>query len=116
MGKFIVLGAALAAVMQTLIPQDIVSGVADSTFLAPLALMGLAYMLSLCSEADAFVGVSFTAFTPGAQLAFLVFGPMMDMKLTLLYGATFRRRFALRLTLIAVPFLLVASLIFDQLV
>jgi uncharacterized membrane protein YraQ (UPF0718 family) len=116
MGKFIVLGAALAAVMQTLIPQDIVSGVADSTLLAPLALMGLAYMLSLCSEADAFVGVSFTAFTPGSQLAFLVFGPMLDMKLTLLYGATFRGRFALHLTLIAVPFLVVASLIFDQLV
>jgi uncharacterized protein len=116
MGKFIVLGAALAAVMQTLIPQDIVSGVADSTLLAPLALMGLAFMLSLCSEADAFVGVSFTAFTPGAQLAFLVFGPMIDTKLTLLYGATFRGRFALRVILIAIPFLLVASVIFDRIV
>jgi uncharacterized protein len=116
MGKFIVLGAALAAVMQTLIPQDIVSGVADSTLLAPLALMGLAFMLSLCSEADAFVGVSFTAFTPGSQLAFLVFGPMIDTKLTLLYGATFRGRFALRVMLIAIPFLLVASVIFDRIV
>jgi uncharacterized membrane protein YraQ (UPF0718 family) len=116
MGKFIVLGAALAAVMQTLIPQDIVSGVADSTLLAPLALMGLAFMLSLCSEADAFVGVSFTAFTPGSQLAFLVFGPMIDTKLTLLYGATFRGRFALRVILIAIPFLLVASVIFDRIV
>jgi uncharacterized protein len=116
MGKFIVLGAALAAVMQTLIPQDIVSGVADSTLLAPLALMGLAFMLSLCSEADAFVGVSFTAFTPGSQLAFLVFGPMIDTKLTLLYGATFRGRFALRVMLVAIPFLLVASVIFDGIV
>jgi uncharacterized protein len=114
MGKFIVLGAALAAILQTLVPQSIVSGVADSTILAPLALMGLAFMLSLCSEADAFVAVSFTAFTPGSQLAFLVLGPMIDTKLTLLYGATFRRRFALRVTLIAVPFLLVASVIFDR--
>jgi uncharacterized protein len=116
MGKFIVLGAALAAVLQTLIPQDIVSGVADSALLAPLALMGIAFMLSLCSEADAFVGVSFTAFSPGSQLAFLVFGPMIDTKLTLLYGATFRRRFALRATLVAVPFLLVAATIFDRVV
>jgi uncharacterized protein len=46
MGKFIVLGAALAAAMQTLIPQSIVSGIAGSTLIAPLALMGLAYMLS----------------------------------------------------------------------
>jgi uncharacterized protein len=116
MGKFIVLGAGLAAVMQTLIPQSIVSGVADSTLLAPLALMGLAFMLSLCSEADAFVGVSFTAFTPGSQLAFLVLGPMVDTKLALLYGATFRRRFALRVALIAVPFLVVASIMFDSIV
>lgn len=116
MGKFIVLGAALAAVMQTLIPQSVVGGVADSALLAPLALMGLAFMLSLCSEADAFVGVSFTAFTPGSQLAFLIFGPMLDVKLALLYGATFRRRFALRVLLIGVPFLLVATTIFDRIV
>jgi uncharacterized protein len=116
MAKFIVLGAALAATMQTLVPQSIVSRVADSTILAPLALMGLAFMLSLCSEADAFVAVSFTAFTAGPQLAFLVLGPMIDTKLTLLYGATFRRRFALRVLLIAVPFLVVASMIFDRIV
>jgi len=116
MGKFIVLGAALAATLQTFVPQSIVSGVADSPVLAPLALMGLAFMLSLCSEADAFVAVSFTAFTPGSQLAFLVLGPMVDTKLALLYGATFQRRFALRVTLIAVPFLLVASAIFDRVV
>jgi uncharacterized protein len=116
MGKFIVLGAALAATLQTFVPQSIVSGVADSPVLAPLALMGPAFMLSLCSEADAFVAVSFTAFTPGSQLAFLVLGPMVDTKLALLYGATFQRRFALRVTLIAVPFLLVASAIFDRVV
>jgi uncharacterized membrane protein YraQ (UPF0718 family) len=114
MGKFIVLGAALAAAMQTLIPQSIVSGIAGSAVLAPLALMGLAFMLSLCSEADAFVAVSFTDFTLGSQLAFLVFGPMLDTKLALLYGATFRRAFALRLLLVAVPFLLLASLVFDR--
>jgi uncharacterized protein len=116
MGKFIVFGAALAAAMQTLIPQSIVSGVAGSVLLAPLALMALAFMLSLCSEADAFVAVSFTAFTPGSQLAFLLLGPMIDTKLALLYGATFRRRFSLRLTVIAVPFVLATSLLFDQIV
>jgi hypothetical protein len=116
MGKFIVFGAALAAAMQTLIPQSIVSEVAGSALLAPLALMALAFMLSLCSEADAFVAVSFTAFRAGSQLAFLLLGPMIDTKLALLYGATFRRRFALRLTVVAVPFVLAASLLFDQVV
>jgi uncharacterized protein len=116
MGKFIVLGAALAAAMQTLIPQSIVSPIASSVILAPLALMGLAFMLSLCSEADAFVAVSLTDFTPGSQLAFLVFGPMLDTKLTLLYGATFRRAFALRLLFVAAPFLLLATIVFDTVV
>jgi uncharacterized membrane protein YraQ (UPF0718 family) len=114
MGKFIVLGAALAATMQTLVPQSVVSGLAGSMLLAPLALMGLAFMLSLCSEADAFVAVSFTAFSPGSQLAFLVLGPMIDTKLALLYGATFRQRFSWRVLAIAVPFLVVASVVFDK--
>ena len=114
MGKFIVLGAAIAAAMQTVIPQDIVNGIASTPVLGALALMGLAFMLSLCSEADAFVAVSLTSFTPGAQLAFLVLGPMVDTKLVLLYGGTFRRQFALRLLLIAVPFLVVSTLLFDS--
>jgi uncharacterized protein len=116
MGKFIVLGAAVAAALQTVIPQNIVNGIAGTPVLAAISLMALAFMLSLCSEADAFVAVSLTAFSPGSQLAFLVFGPMVDTKLVLLYGGTFRRQFALRLMLIAVPFLLVTTFLFDEVV
>jgi uncharacterized protein len=115
MGKFIVLGAALAAAMQTAIPQSVVSGIADTPVLSALALMGIAFMLSLCSEADAFVAVSFTAFPIGAQLAFLVFGPVVDTKLALLYGATFRRGFVLRLLLVAIPVVVLGSLTFEAL-
>jgi uncharacterized protein len=115
MGKFIVLGAAVAAAIQTVVPQHLVNGVADAPVLAALALMGLAFVLTLCSQADAFVAVSLTAFSPGSQLAFLVFGPMADTKLVLLYGGTFQRGFALRLIAIAVPFLVAGSLLFDAL-
>jgi uncharacterized membrane protein YraQ (UPF0718 family) len=116
MGKFIVLGAAVAAAMQTVVPQDVVNGIAGTPLFAAISLMGLAFMLSLCSEADAFVAVSLTAFSPGSQLAFLVFGPMVDAKLALLYGGTFRRQFTLRLLLVAIPFLLATALVFDGLV
>jgi uncharacterized membrane protein YraQ (UPF0718 family) len=54
-------------------------------------MMALAFVLSLCSESDAFVAASFVKFGVGAQLAFLVFGPMVDTKLGVLYSATFRR-------------------------
>jgi hypothetical protein len=116
MGRFIVIGAALAAALQTVIPQSLVSGVATTPVVGSLALMGLAFVLSLCSEADAFVAVSFVGFPLGAQLAFLVFGPVVDAKLTLLYGATFRRRFAARLAVVAVPVVLAGSLWFEVVV
>jgi uncharacterized membrane protein YraQ (UPF0718 family) len=116
MGRFLVLGAAVAALLQTAVPQDVLSSVGGTTVVAPLALMGMAVLLSLCSEADAFVAISFTAFPLGSQLAFLVLGPVVDAKLAVLYGATFRRRFVLRLLVVAVPLALAGALVFDAVV
>ena len=115
MARFVVVGAALAAALQTLIPQSIVSAVATTPLIGTLALMGIAFVLSLCSEADAFVAVSFTPFPLGSQLAFLVFGPVVDAKLAFLYGATFRKRFVMRLVLVATPVVLAGSLWFEAL-
>ena len=115
MGRFIVIGAALAAALQTIVPQDIVSGLASTPLIGSLALMAIAFVLSLCSEADAFVAVSFTQFPVGSQLAFLVFGPVVDAKLAFLYGATFRKRFVVRLVAVAIPVVLAGSLWFEAL-
>jgi uncharacterized membrane protein YraQ (UPF0718 family) len=93
MGRFLVLGAAVAAAMQTFVPQSLIASVADTPFLSLVAMMGLAFVLSLCSESDAFVAASFVQFGVGAQLAFLVFGPMVDTKLAFLYSGTFNRSF-----------------------
>ncbi len=60
---------------------------------APAALMGLAFILSLCSTSDAFIAATLAKFTWGAKLAFLTFGPMMDVKLLFLYQTVLRRRF-----------------------
>ncbi|MEA2293497.1 MAG: uncharacterized protein QOE86_1136 [Solirubrobacteraceae bacterium] len=112
MGRFLVLGAALSALLQTVVPQGVTAGLGHTPVLGALVLMGLAFMLSLCSEADAFVAASFTAFPLPAQLAFLAFGPVADTKLAVLYSATFRGRFVLRLLLVAVPACLAGSLLF----
>lgn len=93
MGRYLVVGAAVAATMQTFVPQSVIGGVADMPVISLIAMMGLAYLLSLCSESDAFVAASFVQFGIGSQLAFLVFGPMMDTKLTFLYRGTFSKRF-----------------------
>ncbi len=113
MGKFVVLGAALAAALQVLVPQSTYTGVLASPLVGATLLMGAAYLLSLCSEADAFVAVSFIGFPVGAQLAFLVFGPMLDLKLTFLYAATFGRAFLLRLFLVTAPLTLAGAMLYQ---
>lgn len=93
MGRYLILGAAVAAGLQTFVPQSVVGAVAGTPVVDLLAMMALAFLLSLCSESDAFVAASFVQFGVGAQLAFLVFGPMVDTKLGFLYAGTFRRGF-----------------------
>lgn len=93
MGRYLVLGAAVAAALQTFVPQSVVGSVAGTPVVDLLAMMVLAFLLSLCSESDAFVAASFVQFGVGAQLAFLVFGPMVDTKLGFLYTGTFSRGF-----------------------
>jgi uncharacterized membrane protein YraQ (UPF0718 family) len=101
MGRMIVFGATLAALFQIAVSQSTVSSAARIPTLAILAMMGLAFALSLCSEADAFVAASFLGFPLAAQLAFLTFGPVADFKLALLYGGTFRRDVVLRIIFVA---------------
>lgn len=91
MGRFLLLGATAAALVQTFLPQDIVAKVAGVPVLDLVVMMGLAAVLSLCSESDAFIAASFVQFGAAAQLAFLVFGPMVDLKLGALYAGTFRK-------------------------
>jgi uncharacterized membrane protein YraQ (UPF0718 family) len=110
MARFLILGAALAAAIQTFVPQSIVDRVADLPILSLLAMMGLAFLMSLCSESDAFVAASFVAFGPAAQLAFLVSGPMIDLKLGTLYVGAFSRRFFQTVTIAVVAVTLIATL------
>jgi uncharacterized membrane protein YraQ (UPF0718 family) len=93
MGRYLILGATIAAAIQTFLPASILTGVAGIPIVSILVMMALAAALSLCSESDAFVAASFVQFGPSAQLAFLVFGPMVDMKLLALYSGTFRSGF-----------------------
>jgi uncharacterized membrane protein YraQ (UPF0718 family) len=100
MARFLVLGAAVAAGLQTFVPQSIIGSVADTPIVNLGAMMLLAFLLSLCSESDAFVAASFVQFGVGPQLAFLVFGPMADTKLAFLYSGTFSRQFFLTVVLV----------------
>ena len=93
MGRYLVLGAGVAAALQTFVPQSVLGSIADTPVVSLLAMMALAGMLSICSESDAFVAASFVQFGLAGQLAFLAFGPMVDMKLGFIYAGTFSASF-----------------------
>lgn len=93
-------GALAAAAFRTFTPPEALFLFMDTPALAIPALMGLAVLLSVCSEADAFVAASFVGFPASARLAFVALGPMLDLKLMAMYGASFRRGLVLRLVVL----------------
>lgn len=94
---FLVIGAILAAAINTFVPRAIVDTVAGQAVLGVLTLAAFAFLVALCSESDAFVAASFTAFSDTAKLVFLVVGPAMDVKLAAMeagaFGGAFARQF-----------------------
>ena len=101
MGAFLVAGALLAALMQTLAPQNALLALGTGPVISVLTLIALAVILSIGSTVDAFIALSFAGtFTTGSLVAFLVFGPMVDIKSTLMYLGVFRRRTVLYLVLL----------------
>jgi uncharacterized protein len=95
-GGFLIIGAATAATLQTVVPRSVLDHLAGSGALALLALGVLAVVMAICSEADAFIAASLRQFSPTAQLAFMVVGPMVDVKLVALQAGTFGRAFTIR--------------------
>lgn len=90
---YFIVGAGVATLFNTAVNQQVIAPLAGDPGVAAAAMMGLAALLSLCSTSDAFVAATFTGFSSAAKLAFLVFGPVVDLKLLLIYGLVFRRRF-----------------------
>jgi len=91
-GAMLVFGAGIAALINSGFSRAAMEPFASNPWTAVTGMMGLAVALNLCSEADAFVAASFYAFPLAAKLAFLVLGPMLDVKLLVMYSAVFRPR------------------------
>ncbi len=81
LGGVLILGSAVAAAIQTLTPREVIVTLGEGPILSIVVMMVLAGTISICSTVDAFFALSFAAtFTSGSLLAFLVFGPMFDLK------------------------------------
>ena len=104
--RFLVFGAVAAGMLQALVARGQLAALTGSPVVSILAMMVLAIVLSLCSEADAFVAASFRSTLPfSAQMAFMVLGPMLDLKLIAMYFRVFTKR--LIFTLSTASFLVV---------
>lgn len=114
MARYLIVGSMIAAAMQTIVPQSTLLALGSGPVVSIVTLMVLAFVLSICSTVDAFVALSFAnSFTTGSILAFLVFGPMVDIKSSLMFLGVMRRRTVLYLILLPLFLTLLITVFFN---
>lgn len=102
LGGILILGTAIAAIVQVAIPRDVILGLGQGQISSIVVMMVLAWLVSICSTVDSFFALSFSSlFTTGSLLAFLVFGPMIDLKNIGLLLSVFRGRALIYLFVLA---------------
>lgn len=93
-GRYLVFGTLIASAMQIYVPTKILTSIGHNPLTAILVMMLLAFILSLCSEADAFIGASLlSTFGMAPVLAFLLIGPMVDIKNLMMMIKAFKAKF-----------------------
>jgi uncharacterized membrane protein YraQ (UPF0718 family) len=106
MGRYLVIGSLLAALVQTVIPPSLIIAAGSGPLSSVIVMQGLAFVLSVCSTVDAFISLTFVKlFSTGSILSFLVFGPMIDIKSTMMFLGVMRPKMVFYLILLT--FLLV---------
>jgi len=99
-GKLLIFGALLSATFKVFVSRATIGSIGGNSILSIIIMLGLAFVLSLCSEADAFIARTFMGqFTTGSVLGFLILGPMIDIKNLIMLLGTFKRGFVIRLVL-----------------
>lgn len=97
-GVLLTFGAFISALIQVFLPKAYMIQLSQNSIMSTAFMMLFAFVLSLCSEADAFIASSFAGQLSNASiLAFLIFGPMLDIKNLFMLNATFKSKFVFRL-------------------
>ncbi|WP_162515290.1 permease [Paenibacillus pinistramenti] len=114
-GKYLLLGCLLTAALQTFVARDTLAAAGAGPVSSYALMMGLGFVLSLCSTSDAFVASTFMhTFSHGALLSFLVLGPMLDFKNVLMLLSAFKARFVIALVLIVPPLVFTACFLVER--
>lgn len=97
-GRFFIMGVFLSTCMQIFIPKEFILSIGGGVLSSIIVMMVLAFVLSVCSETDAFIARSFLGqFTSGSILGFLILGPMIDIKNTIMLCGSFKLSFVAKL-------------------
>ncbi|TVQ23818.1 MAG: permease [Leptolyngbya sp. DLM2.Bin15] len=114
LGGMLVIGSAIASMVQVFVPREIILSLGQGPITSILAMMALAWVVSICSTVDSFFALAFAStFTSGSLLAFLVFGPMIDLKNIGLLLTVFRGRTILYLFMLAGQLTFLFSLVMN---
>ncbi|WP_110933674.1 permease [Paenibacillus bouchesdurhonensis] len=116
MGKYLIMGCLITAAIQSFIPRESLIAIGGGPVSSYVFMMGFAFLLSLCSTSDAFVASAFThTFSSGSLLAFLVFGPMLDLKNVLMLLSVFRVKFVLYFAFLICTVVFIGSVVVGKL-
>jgi uncharacterized membrane protein YraQ (UPF0718 family) len=111
--KYLMFGALIASLVQVLLPRNILMLFNNNQILSILVLMLFAYLISLCSTSDSFVGKSLlSTFSTTSIMAYLLLGPMIDIKNTVVLFGNYKKSFVITLiTLIFVVIFITSVLV-----
>ena len=95
------IGSLIAGLVQVAVPRSVLLSLGSNPLWSILAMMALAFVISVCSNVDSFFILPFAStFMPGSIAVFLVFGPIIDIKMLALMRTTFRAKVLVQLTVI----------------
>jgi hypothetical protein len=111
--KYMIFGALIASFVQVYMPRSVITVFNSNNYLSIVVLMLFAYLLSLCSTSDSFIGKSLiNSFTKSSVVAYLLLGPMIDVKNTIVLVGNFKKKFTIYLiVLIFVVVFIISSLV-----
>ncbi|MBO6145204.1 MAG: permease [Bacilli bacterium] len=104
--KYLMFGSLIASVVQVLLPRDVLTMFNNNPVLSIFTLLLFAYLISLCSTSDSFVGKSLlSTFSQSSIIAYLLLGPMIDIKNTIVLLGNYKKNFVV--TLISLIFIVI---------
>ena len=110
--KYLMFGALIASIIQVVLPRDILIMFNNNRILSIIALMLFAYLVSLCSTSDSFVGKSLlSSFSKSSIMAYLLLGPMIDIKNTIVLFGNYKKSFVLSLISLIIISIFIVSMV-----